>query len=32
LKRLKAERIITWKVARSTGVTYITTAAAYNGT
>jgi HK97 family phage major capsid protein/HK97 family phage prohead protease len=29
---LKAERIITWKVARATGVTYITTAAAYNGT
>jgi HK97 family phage major capsid protein/HK97 family phage prohead protease len=29
---LKAERIITWKVARSTGVTYITTAASYNGT
>jgi HK97 family phage major capsid protein/HK97 family phage prohead protease len=29
---LKAERIITWKVARSTAVTYITTAASYNGT
>jgi HK97 family phage major capsid protein/HK97 family phage prohead protease len=29
---IKAERIITWKVARSTAVTYITTAAAYNGT
>ena len=29
---LKAERIITWKVARSTGVTYITTASPYNGT
>jgi HK97 family phage major capsid protein/HK97 family phage prohead protease len=29
---LKAERIITWKVARATGVTYITTAASYIGT
>jgi HK97 family phage major capsid protein/HK97 family phage prohead protease len=29
---LKAERIITWKLARATGVTYITTAASYNGT
>jgi hypothetical protein len=29
---LKAERIITWKVARATAVTYITTAASYNGT
>ncbi len=29
---LKAERIITWKVARSTAVTYITTASVYNGT
>ena len=29
---IKAERIITWKVARSTAVTYITTASAYNGT
>jgi HK97 family phage major capsid protein len=28
---LKAERIITWKVARATAVTYITTAASYNG-
>jgi hypothetical protein len=32
LVALKAERIITWKVARSTAVTYITTASAYNGT
>jgi HK97 family phage major capsid protein len=29
---LKAERIITWKLARATAVTYITTAASYNGT
>jgi HK97 family phage major capsid protein len=29
---LKAERIITWKLARAAAVTYITTAAAYNGT
>ena len=29
---LKAERIITWKLARATGVTYITTAASYIGT
>jgi HK97 family phage major capsid protein/HK97 family phage prohead protease len=29
---LKAERFITWKLARATAVTYITTASAYNGT
>jgi len=29
---LKAERIITWKLARATSVTYITTASPYNGT
>ena len=29
---LKAERIITWKLARASAVTYITTASAYNGT
>jgi hypothetical protein len=29
---LKAERFITWKLARATSVTYITTASAYNGT
>src|SRR6185503_5180556 len=29
---LKAERIVTWKVARATGVTYITTASPYIGT
>ncbi|HXD16424.1 MAG TPA: phage major capsid protein [Vicinamibacterales bacterium] len=29
---LKAERFITWKLARATSVTYITTASSYNGT
>lgn len=29
---LKAERIITWKLARASAVTYITTASSYNGT
>jgi HK97 family phage major capsid protein len=29
---LKAERIITWKLARAAAVTYITTASPYNGT
>lgn len=32
LVALKAERFITWKLARAAAVTYITTAASYNGT